>query len=677
MRTLNRRIGLLVVLFAGCVEEVAESEQFASFEAYAETVPRHPNQPDDYLFEGDLKMTEAMLRAHYEAHVAPQARAWVSTAVGTNNYPIYDPARKMRLTYCVSTADFGADHADVVASLHRAARDWERAADVNFIYVPAEDGDCNLNNTAVWFPVRIVPDGDPNTISCDMSAFLPTTPSFLRELEISEDSVTNAACAASFDGSVRHEFGHILGFLHEHLRSPNTSVPDPNNPKACVRNSVDDDLLETQLGLSELDQASVMYYSECADDIGSHTFLTRRDAAAAAMLYNLPKSGWLRTSFTGEVVPQWDEFNGSGGSDIFWYDPAGNESFVFGQTNGTVTTQASATQAPLARHRPFAGTFDSGNLSDVLLHTQGTDSMGNQVADDRHLRNLSGTFAFSSVNNLTLTDGLHVPLLGQFSSSDRTDVYFAFPTGGGRLWRSNGTGFFTETLQALVHLIPITLWHTAVSGDFDGDGLTDVFFYHPDVDSSGSGPKSRLFHSNGNDTFTITTIDHTSAGIQGSNTSSFFYSLTVGDFDGNGKHDILWYAPTAPGNNVVIWDNGPGLAASTTSTSITGDFKVFTGDFNGDNRSDVFWFNVGTAPTDTDKVWLMNANLTHTEVSVDVGDHDFLPVLGDYDDDGAADIYWWHPTSSDKVWISDADGTFTDPQVTINPTGYPVGYGLQ
>lgn len=665
--------GLSMVLVAGCVEEESEAWGPISFEEYAESVPRDPTQSGVYLFEGDIAMTEEMLREHYEANVAPQARAWVSRASGTNHFPINDPARKMRLTYCVST-DFGADHDDVVASLHRAARDWERAADVNFIHVPSEDDDC-ASSTAVWFHVVKVPDPEPNFIRCNMSAFGAGALPWMRYLKIYEDNLTQPSCAGTFDGTVRHELGHTLGFQHEYVRSPSTPVYNPNNPTVCSRNNNDDDELLTKLDLSELDQASVMYYSACSDDIGNLKFLTRRDAAAAGMLYNLPKSGWLRTT-SGAAVPQWDDFDGQPGSDIFWYEPSGSGSFVFGQPGGLVTTQASTTQALLARHRPFAGLFDSGDLADVLLYTQGTDAMGNAIADDTMLRNLVGT-AFTTINNLTLTDDLYVPLLGQFGGSDRADVFFAFPTGGGRLWRADGTGSFFEALFSVFHFLPITTWYTAVSGDFDGDGMTDVFYYHPDVDSSGSGPKSWLWRNNGDTTFTKSLIDHTSAGIQGSNNSPFFYTMTTGDFDGNGAHDILWYSPTAPNNNVVIWDNGPGLAASTSQTAISGDYKVFSGDFNGDGRSDVFWYNQGVAPTDTDKVWLMNANLTHTEVAADVGDHDFLPVLGDYDDDGTADIYWWHSNGPDKVWISDADGTFTVPQVSVDPAGYPVGFGLQ
>ena len=64
------------------------------------------------------------------------------------------------------------------------------------------------------------------------------------------------------------------------------------------------------------------------------------------------------------------------------------------------------------------------------------------------------------------------------------------------------------------------------AGDFDGDGRDDIVWYTP-----GPGADSRWVDINRNGTYT-----NVAQRIQG------IYTPVVGDYDGNGVDDIMWYS---------------------------------------------------------------------------------------------------------------------------------------
>jgi hypothetical protein len=82
-------------------------------------------------------------------------------------------------------------------------------------------------------------------------------------------------------------------------------------------------------------------------------------------------------------------------------------------------------------------------------------------------------------------------------------------------------------------------------------------------------------------------------------------AIETGDFNGNGKADILFQK--AGTGQVKIWEmDGTTLAHSSTvgSTSVnSGWTAIGTGDFNGDSKSDIIFQNTGTGQV---KIWLMN-----------------------------------------------------------------------
>src|SRR5262249_56753812 len=79
--------------------------------------------------------------------------------------------------------------------------------------------------------------------------------------------------------------------------------------------------------------------------------------------------------------------------------------------------------------------------------------------------------------------------------------------------------------------------------------------------------------------------------------------VATGDFNGDGKTDIVWY-DTSNGD-VLIWlmDVATVIGSGVPGSMTTGWAIAGTGDFNGDGFSDILWRNSTTGQV---VVWLIN-----------------------------------------------------------------------
>jgi autotransporter-associated beta strand protein len=185
-------------------------------------------------------------------------------------------------------------------------------------------------------------------------------------------------------------------------------------------------------------------------------------------------------------------------------------------------------------------------------------------------------------------------------------------------------------------------WVDVVTGDFNGDGLTDIAGRDKQTGnwwvgiSNGSGFSTSLW-TNWNPN--VTWVD-----------------VKVGDFNGDGKSDIIGRV-LQTGQWWVAQSNGSGFTNSPWATwnpMVTWvDVKV--GDFNGDGKADItgrylqagsWWTGISNGSTLSTSMWAVwNPNVTWVDVNV-----------GDFDGDGKSDITgrylqagsWWtaHSTGS-------------------------------
>ena len=225
--------------------------------------------PDTGFFVafGDLTYeNEAQLREAFE-----QASSGLGTS--QDGLAVYSPGgrdakwgpnKALNLTYCVSTA-FGSNYSKAVAAMNLAAISWEHTgARINFIHASSQDRNCNSSNNNVLFDVR------PGNLGGQTRAttFLGAVASRANRNILIDN--TAFAPHESLAGLLRHELGHILGFVHEHTRP---------EARACYEDSV-------WRPLTPYDSRSVMHYPQCNGTAGNYLFkLSAGDAQGARIAY--------------------------------------------------------------------------------------------------------------------------------------------------------------------------------------------------------------------------------------------------------------------------------------------------------------------------------------------------------------------------------------------------------
>jgi len=136
----------------------------------------------------------------------------------------------------------------------------------------------------------------------------------------------------------------------------------------------------------------------------------------------------------------------------------------------------------------------------------------------------------------------------------------------------------------------------------------------------------------------------------------------IGDFDGDGKADILW-RNSASGQNYLYPMNGTAIKASEGFIRTVADpaWQVKgVGDFDGDGKADIVWRNSssgqnylypmdGTTIKPTEGYIRTVADLAWQIVAV-----------GDYDGDGKSDLLWRN-ASTGQNYLYPMDGTTIKP----------------
>ena len=120
-----------------------------------------------------------------------------------------------------------------------------------------------------------------------------------------------------------------------------------------------------------------------------------------------------------------------------------------------------------------------------------------------------------------------------------------------------------------------------------------------------------------------------------------------GDFDGDGKADLLW-RNTNTGQNVVWKSANSATPLAVSAVNDQSWIVAGVGDFNRDGKADILWRNIGTGQN---IIWKSGNSHTAQAVATVASQSWMVAGVGDFDGDGTADILWRNIASGqDVIW---------------------------
>jgi hypothetical protein len=313
--------------------------------------------------------------------------------------------------------------------------------------------------------------------------------------------------------------------------------------------------------------------------------------------------------------------------------------------------------AAYARHSDFNG---DGKADVLWRNVDGTVAIWE----------MSGGTILSSVGGEVVPNGWQIVGTGDFDGDGKSDIVWrcsdttsaSCPVGQVAIWLMNTDGSIKQSVGGEV--VP-DVWQIVGTGDFDGDGKSDIVWRCADA-TSASCPVGQvaiwLMNANGS----------IKQAVGGQVVSNGWQIYGVSDFDGDGKSDILWrctdsMSSACANGEVAIWlmNSDGSIKQSIGGETASPGWQIYgTGDFDGDGKRDILWRCLDSTSSACGygevAIWLMNAD---GSIKQSVGGQ-IVPTgwtiagTGDFDADGITDILWQNTNGTVAIWLMNANGTF-------------------
>ena len=191
----------------------------------------------------------------------------------------------------------------------------------------------------------------------------------------------------------------------------------------------------------------------------------------------------------------------------------------------------------------------------------------------------------------------------------------------------------TGSTPSLVTGSTFTGWNAVTAGDFNGDAASDILL------QQGAGGPVEIAFLNTSSGQPIGTVDQISAVTSPSGGN--WNAISSGDFNGDGKSDILWQNSTTGAVDISLM-NGASGTPTFVGNAPAGFTAIGTGDFNGDGKSDILFYNSSLHEAE---IWLMNGTSevgSPLIVAAPTTPADTYTLVGaeDVNKDGISDLIW-------------------------------------
>lgn len=236
---------------------------------------------------------------------------------------------------------------------------------------------------------------------------------------------------------------------------------------------------------------------------------------------------------------------------------------------------------------------------------------------------------------------------GDYDNDGYPDLFVAVYNDVSRLYHNNGNSSFSQVTNGEI-VTTTTRAIGAAWGDYDNDGYLDLFVAQTDNWSN------LLYHNNTDGTFTRVTT--------GAIVTSGGYSMDASwmDFDQDGDLDLYvsnWY-----NTNWLYRNNGDGtftnLSTSVVTTENANTRHAAWGDYDNDGDPDLFVVNESN-----NFLYKNNGDGTFTKVLTgDVAndqDNSLTASWGDMDNDGDLDLFVGNYQAANVLYRNNGNGSFT------------------
>ncbi|MFH1395967.1 MAG: FG-GAP-like repeat-containing protein [archaeon] len=291
-----------------------------------------------------------------------------------------------------------------------------------------------------------------------------------------------------------------------------------------------------------------------------------------------------------------DDFNQDGKADILLRQQTSNLGIYAWVMDNANITEVKMVAESIGLQFEVLGTgdFNKDNKVDILFHNINTGNL--------YLWFMNG-LQYSSIEEIK-SNGTSIPVypsswtfsgIGDFDNNGYSDILWRQTSSGGVYgWLMNGANVVESKVIAETVGTEFTILATE---DFDNDKKSDILFHNTNTGYL------YLWFMDGLNYTSVEGINYSGTSIQVSSSDWDFSG--IGDFDNDGKSDLLWQQSSGS-RGVYGWlmDGSKITENKAITESLSSAFDLLgVGDFNGDKKSDILLHSASTGQL---YLWVMD-----------------------------------------------------------------------